>query len=67
MTRLKPACALSNTYNKSLIWREAALAYIHFIPTGLFNLHLVVPDQDLQRACTEIMQSLQYNLFLVAI
>ena len=40
----------------------AALAYIHLIPTGLFNLHLVVPDQDLQRACTEIVQPLQYNL-----
>lgn len=47
---------------KSLIWREAALAYIYLIPTGLFKLHLVVSDQDLQRPCTEIMQSLQYNL-----
>ena len=42
--RPKPACALSDAHIKCLVWGEDALAYIHFIPTGLFNLHLVVPD-----------------------
>lgn len=39
-----------------------AFAYINFIPTGLFVLHLVVADQDVQQASTEIMESLPYKL-----
>ena len=59
---LKPACALSDVHINSLVWGEDALAYIHFIPTGLFNLHLVVQDEDLQRASTQIRQCLPYKI-----
>ncbi|KIM42554.1 hypothetical protein M413DRAFT_26594 [Hebeloma cylindrosporum] len=60
--RLKPASALSDSRIKCLIWGEDLLAYIHFIPTNLFDLHLVVQYQDVQRASTEIMQSLPYEI-----
>ncbi|KAF8811538.1 hypothetical protein BYT27DRAFT_6443463 [Phlegmacium glaucopus] len=61
-TRLKPACALSKAYIKCLVWGTDALAYIHFIPTGLFALQLVVADQEIQQASTEIMESLPYKI-----
>jgi hypothetical protein len=35
---------------------------IHFIPAGLIDLHLVVADQDVQQASTEIIKSLPYKL-----
>ncbi|KAF8800892.1 hypothetical protein BYT27DRAFT_7199177 [Phlegmacium glaucopus] len=60
-TRLKPACALSKAHIKCLVWGTDALAYVHFIPTGLFALHLVVADQDVQQASTEIIESLPYK------
>ena len=60
--RLKPACALSDAHIKCLVWGEDALAYVHFIPTGLFDLHLVVQDEDLQRASTQITQFLPYKI-----
>ena len=54
----------SESYMKYLVWGEDALSmgYIHFIPTGLFDLYLVVSDQDVQRASNEIMQSLPYKI-----
>lgn len=60
--RLKPACALSDAHIKCLVWGEDALAYIHFIPTNLFDLHLVVQDADFQRASTQLTQSLPYKI-----
>ena len=60
--RLKPSCALSDAHIKCLVWGEDALAYIHFIPTGLVDLHLVVQDEDLQRASTQITKSLPYKI-----
>jgi len=60
--RLKPACALFDAHIKFLVWGEDALAYIHFIPMGLFNLYQVASDQDLQRTFIEIMQSLPYKI-----
>ena len=61
-TRLKPACALSEAHIKCIVWGTDALAYIHFIPTGLFALHLAVADKDVQKASTEIMESLPYKI-----
>ena len=60
--RLKPACALSEADIKCLVWGTDALAYIHFIPTGLLELHLVVADKDVQQATTEITGSLPYKI-----
>ena len=59
---LKAAYALSDPHIKCLLLEKDALAYIRFIPTGLLGLRLVVPDQDLQRASTEITQSLRYKI-----
>ena len=60
--RLKPASALHKAGIKCLVWGEDALAFIYLVPTRLFDLHLVVPDQDVNRASNEIMQSLPYNI-----
>jgi hypothetical protein len=46
--RLKPACSLSDAHIKCLLWGEDALAYVHFILTGLFDLHLVVQDGHIE-------------------
>jgi hypothetical protein len=56
-TRLKPAISLSI---KCMVWGTDALAYVHFVPTCLFDLHLVVADKDVQQASTEIVESLPY-------
>ena len=68
---LKPSCALSDAhwYIICLIWGEDAVAlWRTFIlsQTGLFDLHLVVQDEDLQvqRASNLITQCLPYNICL---
>jgi hypothetical protein len=61
-TRLKAACTLSKAHIKCLVWGTDALAYIHFIPTWLFALHLVVADQEVQQASTKVMESLPYKI-----
>ncbi|KIM42644.1 hypothetical protein M413DRAFT_408577, partial [Hebeloma cylindrosporum] len=54
---------LSNANIKCLVWGEDALAFIHFFPTILFGLHLVVADEDLEKASNEIMRSLPYAIY----
>ena len=61
-TRLKAACALAEAHIKCLVWGTDALAYIYFIPTGLFALHLAVADKEVQQASAEIMESLPYKV-----
>ena len=61
--RLKAACGLSNADIKCLVWGEDALAFIHFVPTILFGLHLVVADEDLEKASNEIMRCLPYKIY----
>lgn len=60
---LKAACALSTAHIKSLVWGEDALAFIHFIPTNLTTLHLVIADQDVHLASTKVTNSLPYEVF----
>ncbi|KAF8164858.1 hypothetical protein B0H34DRAFT_214870 [Crassisporium funariophilum] len=60
--RLRPALSLSDANIRCLVWAEDALAYIHFVPTGLFALQLIVADQNLEAASTAIMQSLPYKV-----
>jgi hypothetical protein len=54
------ACAPSTARIKSLVWGEDALAFIHFVPTNLTALHLVVADRDVHLASTEVTNSLPY-------
>ena len=61
--RLKAAFALSTARIKSLVWGEDALAFIHFVPTNLTALHLVVADQDVHLASTKVTNSLPYEVF----
>ncbi|KAF8164865.1 hypothetical protein B0H34DRAFT_670860 [Crassisporium funariophilum] len=60
--RLRPALSLSDAKIRCLVWAEDALAYIHFVPTSLFSLQLIVADQDLEAASTAIMHSLPYKV-----
>ncbi|KAG5644767.1 hypothetical protein DXG03_007675 [Asterophora parasitica] len=59
--RLQPARVLSNRYLniKCLVWGEDALAYIQFVPTRLFDLHLIAQDEDVQAASAAIIQAFQ--------
>ncbi|KAF8970545.1 hypothetical protein BDZ97DRAFT_49398 [Flammula alnicola] len=61
--RLASARVLSHANIRSLVWGEDALAFIYFVPTCLFDLQLIVADQDLQVASTVISDSLPYNVF----
>jgi len=60
---LKAACGLSNANVKCLVWGDDALAFIHFVPTILFGLHLVVADADLEKASNEIIRSLPFKIY----
>lgn len=61
--RLKAAGALSAAHIKSLVWGEDALAFVYFVPANLSALHLVVADQDVHVASTQVTDSLPYELF----
>ncbi|KAF8177833.1 hypothetical protein BJ912DRAFT_985087 [Pholiota molesta] len=61
--RLRPALSLSDANIRCLVWAEDALAFIHFVPTSLFTLQLIVADQNLEAASTAIMHSLPYKVF----
>lgn len=59
--RLKPARAISDAYIPCVVWAEDALSFAHFVPTSLFALQLLVPDEHIQAACSEIASHLPYN------
>ena len=61
--RLKYARALSNANIECLIWGEDALAFAHFVPTCLDTLQLLVADQDLYAASTQITKHFDCRLF----
>lgn len=61
--RLKYARTLSNADIECLVWAEDALAFAHFVPTCLGPLQLLVADQDLHAASTQITKSLECRLF----
>ncbi|KAF9817462.1 hypothetical protein IEO21_03419 [Rhodonia placenta] len=61
LTRLRPALAIANANIPCLVWGEDALAFVHCVPTVLFQFHLIVPDDALEAACRAIMESLPYK------
>jgi len=61
--RLKYARTLSNANIECLMWGEDALAFAHLVPTCLDTLQLLVADQDLHAASTQITKSFDCRLF----
>lgn len=61
LARLRPALAVANANIPCLVWGEDALAFVHCVPTVLFQFHLIVPDDALEAACKAIMDSLPYK------
>jgi hypothetical protein len=59
--RLKPARAISDAYIPCVVWAEDALSFAHFVPTCLFALQLLVPDEHIQAACSAITTHLPYT------
>ncbi|THH09856.1 hypothetical protein EW146_g8556 [Bondarzewia mesenterica] len=47
-TRLKPARAITDACIPCLVWAEDALSFALFVPTELFALQLLVPDEDVR-------------------
>ncbi|THH17587.1 hypothetical protein EW146_g3267 [Bondarzewia mesenterica] len=49
-TRLNPARAMTDAQIPCLVWAEDALSFVHLVPTCLFALQLLVPDEHLEAA-----------------
>jgi hypothetical protein len=52
--RLKPARAISDAHIPCLVWAEDALSFAHSVPTCLFALQLLVPDEHVHDACSAV-------------
>jgi hypothetical protein len=61
MLRLGPATALTRANIPCLVWAEDALCFVHFVPTVLFALQLLVPDDKLQAAAAVIMSAMPFE------
>ncbi|KAG6820189.1 hypothetical protein H0H93_004182 [Arthromyces matolae] len=61
--RLRAARILSQADIRCLVWAEDALAFIHAVPTCLFDLHLTVSKSDVHRASNAIITSMPYEVF----
>ena len=59
-TRLRPARAISDAHIPCLVWAEDALSFAHFVPTGLFALQLLVPDEHVHDASSAVTTWLPY-------
>ncbi|PPQ86334.1 hypothetical protein CVT25_005635 [Psilocybe cyanescens] len=61
--RLGPARVLSQIGIPCLIHGEDALAFVHWVPTGLFALNIVVANEDVPRAVSAITSVFPYRIF----
>lgn len=61
--RLKPARAiiLMDAHIPCLVWAEDALSFVHFVPTCLFALQLLVPDEHVHAASSAIASKFPYT------
>jgi hypothetical protein len=59
--RLAPARAITHAGIPYLVWAEDALSFVHFVPTSLFSLQLLVPDEHLEDAASAILSKLSYK------
>lgn len=58
--RLAPARCLLQAGIRSVVWSEDALAFVHHVPTGLFDLSLLVDDQNMEAAQRVLTTELSY-------
>ncbi|KAJ7477194.1 hypothetical protein B0H11DRAFT_1295037 [Mycena galericulata] len=61
MLRLEPAAALIAANIPCLVWAEDTLSFIHFVPTYLFALQLLVPDDKVENAAAVITSGMPYE------
>lgn len=59
--RLKPARVVTKAQIPCLVWAEDALSFVHCVPTCLFALQLLVPDENVELAASAITTGLPYR------
>ena len=60
LARLGPPTAVSDAGIPCMVYGEDALSIIHFVPTVLFDMHLIVADNAIDDAISAITSSLPY-------
>ncbi|EFI28540.1 hypothetical protein CC1G_13562 [Coprinopsis cinerea okayama7 len=60
--RLGPARALISAQIPNVVWAEDALSIVHRVPTGLFDLQIIVPDDKVHVAAQKICRRLPYSI-----
>nr|GAT55617.1 predicted protein [Mycena chlorophos] len=60
--RLGPSLALLRRQIPFVVFGEEALSIVHRVPTGFFDLHLLVPDAKLAEAASAICSDCSYYL-----
>jgi len=61
VSRLAPARAVTSAGIPCVVWSEDALSFAFFVPTGLFNFEILVPDHAVEEAARAIESSLPYK------
>ncbi len=60
-SRLEPARALADAKISFVVWAEDALNFAHFVPTVLFMMQIIVPDEEIDAACDILTLRLPYE------
>ncbi|KAJ7684615.1 hypothetical protein DFH06DRAFT_1156142 [Mycena polygramma] len=58
--RLGPALSISRVGIPCVVWAEEALSFVHRVPTGFFDLQILVPNGRVADAANAICTSLPY-------
>ena len=61
LARLAPSSAVVNANIPCVVWAEDALSIVHRVPTGLFDLQLLVPTGSIDAAIETICASYPYT------
>lgn len=59
--RLEPARAVTQSGVPCMVWAEDALSFVHFVPTALFSLQLIVQDGNVDHAAEAIVSQLPFQ------
>lgn len=59
--RIAPARAVADAGISCVIWAEDAMSFAYFVPTGLFALQILVPDELVEKAAIAISTALSYH------
>ncbi|KAJ7223101.1 hypothetical protein GGX14DRAFT_532077 [Mycena pura] len=60
--RLGPPLALLRAGTPCVVWGEDALSIVHRVPTGLFDLQILVPDDHVSESVTALCAKLPYRV-----